>query len=298
MIKAFKVTNHLGETLEMPLASPGNSGLAIVSVDGLGPSKVELSFTERAGIDGAILNSGRVAERNVIYQLKFLHDVEINRQKTYKYFPLKRSIRIEVETDNRNVYAYGNVESNEPDIFSNDEGCMISVLFPCPYFYDVDQQITVFSSISGGFQFPFSNESLVSKTLTFGDILLETEKTIVYEGDVPIGMLIHIHANGSASGFTLTHTSTLDTLGIDSTKLTAYMGTDISEGDDFYISTIIGNKYAKLIRGGQEYNILHCLTDPTWFQLEKGDNVFAYTATSGLSNLEFDVINDIAYEGV
>lgn len=298
MIRSFKTTNHLGETLEMPLASPGNSGLVIVSIDGLGPSKAEISLTDRAGIDGTVYNSGRATERNIIYQLKFLHDVETNRQKTYKYFPLKRLIRIEVETDNRNVYAYGYVESNEPDIFSNDEGCIISMLCPDAYLYDVDQQITVFSSVTGGFQFPFSNESLVNPLLKFGDISLETEKTIVYYGDVPIGMLIHIHANGAASGFTLTHSVTLETISIDSTKLTSYLGADISEGDDIYISTVVGNKYATLVRGGQEYNILNCLPNPTWFQLEKGDNIFAYTATSGLSNLEFDVVNDVAYEGI
>lgn len=298
MIRSFKVTNHLGETLEMPLASPANSGLVIVSIEGLGPSKAEISLTDRAGIDGAVFNSSRVTERNIICQLKFLHDVETNRQKTYRYFPLKRTIRFEVETDNRNVYALGNVESNEPDIFSNDEGCVISILCPSAYLYDVYQQITVFSSVTGGFQFPFANNSLVSPELTFGDINVETEKTIVYDGDVPIGMLIHIHANGAASGFTLTDSDTLETITIDSTKLTSYLGADISEGDDIYISTVVGNKYATLIRGGTPYNILNCLSSPTWFQLEKGDNVYAYTATSGLSNLEFDVLNDVAYEGI
>lgn len=301
MIELITVTNHLDESLIIELRSPNISGLAVSFIEGLGPPKANISLSERAGIDGAAFNSSRAEYRNLLIGFKYMPtpDVETNRLKTYKYFPLQREIRISAISENREVYVYGRVESNEPDIFSKDSGCTISILCPQSYLYDVDEAVTIFSSITGGFTFPFANNSLVDPLLTFGDIDLETEKNIIYNGDAPIGMLLHIHATGSASGFTLTNFLTLETLAIDSDKLVDTVGADITIGDDFYISTVSGNKYAILIRGGQEYNILDCLGDnPTWFELERGDNLFAYTAISGLSNLEFVVTNDVAYEGI
>jgi hypothetical protein len=149
------------------------------------------------------------------------------------------------------------------------------------------------------FEFPWSNESTDDPLLEMSDLEMETTKVVMYEGDVSVGMLIHIHATGSASDFTLTDTVTLEALAIDSAKLISTTGGDIQVGDDIWISTVKGNKYAILIRATTTYNILNCLgTSPPWFQLEKGDNVYAYTATSGITNLQFEIFNAIAYEGI
>lgn len=301
MIKNFTVTNHLGESLTIELKSPEQSGFIVLGVEGLGPSKADIALTERAGVDGSLYNSARATPRNVVLLLRFYpgQDIESLRQKSYKYFPLKRNITLQIETDNRISKGTAYVESNEPDIFSSEEGCSISLVFPDSYLYDYLQQETYFGSTTPLFEFPFSNESLVSPLLEFSDLNLETTKTIVYEGGPAIGVLIHIHATGSASGVTITDTITLDQIAIDSTKLAAVTGADISSGDDIYISTVKGNKYAILERGASTYNILSCLgSSPAWFQLEKGDNVFAYTATVGITNLEFAFINDVAYEGI
>ena len=137
-----------------------------------------------------------------------------------------------------------------PDIFSGEAGCLISILCPESYLYDIYDAVTVFSSVTPLFEFPFSNESLVTPLIEFSEIDSSTEKTVVYEGDAPIGILLHIHATGSASGFTITNSRTLETLAIDSTKLIATVGADISEGDDFWISTVQGDKYAILVMSG------------------------------------------------
>lgn len=301
MINSMTVTNHRNESLTLELRSPENSGLAVLSVEGIGSPKASISLTDRAGLDGAEYNSARARTRNILISLRYLSkpDVETNRQKTYKYFPLGKEIRIDFDTDSREAYVIGHVESNEADIFSNEAGCMISVLCPESYMYDFYQAVTPFSLVTPLFEFPFSNESLVSPLLEMSEFVTKTEKTVVYNGDAPIGMLLHIHALGSASGVVITNSVTLENITIDSTKLAAIVGSDISLGDDIYISTVNGNKYAKLIRTSNEYNILSCLgSSPTWFQLEKGDNVFAYTATSGLINLQFEIISDVAYEGI
>ena len=44
---------------------------------------------------------------------------------------------------------------------------------------------------------------------------------------------------------------------------------------------------------------LNCLDkNADWFQLAKGDNIFAYTAEYGSTNLQFKIENRIVYEGV
>lgn len=298
-MNSITVTNDLGESLTMELARPEYSGFAVSFIEGLGPVKASIAMSERSGIDGSLYNSARAESRNIVIKLVFMGpDIALNRRNTYKYFPLKRRIRLDVVAGTKEAYVYGYVESNEPDIFSSQAGCTISILCPDSYLYDIDEVITVFSSITPSFEFPFSNESLVTPLLEMSELIAETTKTVIYDGDAPIGMLIHIHANGSASGVTITDVDTLETLAIDSTTLIATVGSDISEGDDFYISTVNGNKYAKLYRGSTEYNILNCVNPLTWFQLEKGDNVYAFTATSGLQNLEFEIRNDVAYEGM
>jgi hypothetical protein len=76
-------------------------------------------------------------------------------------------------------------------------------------------------------------------------------------------------------------------------------GSGIVFGDDIIISTVRGQKYIKLLRNGEYTNILNCLDmDAEWFQLTKGDNIFAFTADSGSTNLQFRVENQTIYEGV
>jgi hypothetical protein len=301
MITAIKTTNHLNESLTLELLRPEQSGFIVLRIDGLGPPKAEISLTERAGIDGSMYNSGRATSRNIVLGLRFYpgQDIETLRLQSYKYFPLKKPIRFEVQTANRTAYATAYVEANEPDIFSKEEGCVITLMFPDSYLYDIVESLTSFSSVTSMFEFPWSNESTDDSLLVMSILDLTTTKVVIYEGDVSVGMLIHIHATGSASDFVLTDTITLEALEIDSAKLISTTGGDIQTGDDIWISTVKGNKYAILIRGATTYNILNCLgTSPVWFQLEKGDNVYAYTATSGITNLQFEIFNAIAYEGI
>lgn len=324
MINTVTIINHLDESITIDLRSPEKSGFLVMNIDGLGPVKADVNFTDISGFDGSVYNSVRANSRNIVFELKFKTmvtadptlkegielggdiqgtesvylDPETIRQKSYKYFPLKKRIKIIVEATNRTIHTYGYVESNEPQIFDSEEGTNISILCPSSYMFDLYPTTTVFSAITPLFEFPFSNESLILKLIEFSRILQNTSKSVVYKGDATIGMLIHIHATGSANDVVITDSDTLETIAINSAKLITYTGADISLGDDFWISTVKGSKYAILIRGGETFNILNCLGNPTWFELEKGDNVFAYNADSGLANLQFEIINDTAYEGI
>lgn len=307
MIYSFTITNYLGDTIKLTLREPALSGFLIKSVMGLGPVKANINTTEVATNDGSKFNSARLTQRNIVFQMVFVdtlkgESIEDIRQKSYKYFPTKKNVDIIIETDNRYVKTTGYVESNEPNIFSSQEGAQISIICPDPYFYtagDNGDIVTEFYSIAPMFEFPFSNESLTDPMIVFSEIQSRAAGVITYYGDTEIGIVIRIHALGEATNIAIYNTDTREVMRIDTDKIKKITGKGLTVSDDIIINTAKGNKSITLLREGVSYNILNCLgKNPDWFTLTKGDNVFAFTAETGITNLQFRVENKIIYEGV
>lgn len=304
MIHSITVTNYLGDSITLELTRPEQSGFIVKSVDGLGPAKGNVNTVEVSTNDGGVFNSARLNIRNPVLDLVFLETatetIEDIRHKSYKYFPVKKKVKLLIKTDNRVSVIDGYVEHNEPAIFSNQEGCQISIICPYPYFYSAgESNITVFSGIEPLFEFPFGNESLVTNLLEMGEIQNSAEQVITYNGDAEIGVTIIIYAIGDASNVTIYNAGTREVMRIDTDKLAALTGEGIVAGDEITIKTTKGDKSITLLRGGITTNILNCLDkNADWFQLVKGDNVFIYTAETGNSNLQFRIENRVIYEGV
>lgn len=307
MIYSIVVTNYLGDRIKLELGKPDVSGFLIKSITGLGPAKANVNTTEVSTNDGSLFNSARLSQRNIVLDMVFINTVygesiEDLRQKSYKYFPLKKSVELTIETDNRYVKTTGYVESNEPNIFSSQEGTQISIICPDPYFYSAGEDgnnVTNFYIIDPMFEFPFSNESLDEPLLVFGEIQIKTEGVITYHGDSEIGVMIYIHAIGPATNINIYNTETREVMRINTEKISSLTGKGIVASDDIVINTAKGEKSITLIREGVSYNILNCLDKNTdWFTLAKGDNIFAFTADSGVTNLQFRVENKVIYEGV
>ena len=304
MIKSVTITNHLDESIKLDLFNPEESGFIIKNIEGLGPVKANINFKELATNDGSIDNSARLSSRNIVMSLQFMESptIEETRLKSYKYFPIKRNIKFLIETDNRICETIGRVETNVPTIFSNAEGCQISILCPNSYFYSAGENGTnqmIFYGTEPLFEFPFSNESLTEDLIEFGSIENRTEGTIYYDGDAEIGITIQIHAVGEAEGLVIYNTKTREIMRINDDKLKSLIGSGIQAGDEITITTSRGEKGIYMLRSGVITNILNALEKPIkWFQLSKGDNTFAYTASAGLTNLQFRIENKVIYEGV
>lgn len=304
MIKSVTITNHLDESIKLDLFNPEESGFIIKNIEGLGPVKANINFKELATNDGSIDNSARLSSRNIVMSLQFMESptIEETRLKSYKYFPIKRNIKFLIETDSRICETIGRVETNVPTIFSNAEGCQISILCSNPYFYSAGENgtnQTIFYGTEPLFEFPFSNESLTEDLIEFGSIENRTEGTIYYDGDAEIGITIQIHAVGEAEGLVIYNTKTREIMRINDDKLKSLMGSGIQAGDEITITTSRGEKGIYMLRNGVVTNILNSLEKPIkWFQLSKGDNTFAYTASAGLTNLQFRIENKVIYEGV
>lgn len=305
MIKSITVRNYLGKEITLELARPEQSGLIVTSVEGLGPAKATINVTDISTNDGGVFNSSRLDKRNIVMKLYFLQSanetIEDIRQKTYVYFPIKRKVNLTIVTDNHTTVTEGYVESNEPDIFSSEESCQISIICPDPFFYSPEDATTSFSGVRSAFNFPFANNSVTEPLLEMGELQNSTERVITYDGNSEIGMTITIHSLGEVENITILNVLTGDKMILDTAKLSSIMGTStgIITGDTITIKTIRGDKSITLLRDGVTTNILNCLERGSkWFTLSKGDNIFSYDAEVGASNLQFYIENKVAYDGV
>jgi len=323
MISKVTVTNYLNQSLELDLRRPDKTGLLIANITGLGPGNADILMTDLITQDGSIYNMSRRPPRSITFTIKntFTRDEdgkvvlteEDTRLLTYKYFPLKKFITLTFVTKNRHAMITGHVEANEAIIFSNQVHTTITIICPDPNFYSVDMMYTTFEGVINLFEFPyrnevpvlipgysgFSNESLTENLIEMGEMWPRHMRTIYYQGDVEVGVILHLFATGNIVGFAIVEYGTNNRMSINHDRLVALTGSGIVRNDHIIISTIPGRKSITLIRNNREYNILNALNrDAFWFRLHKGDNTFAYTAETGIRNVVFRLENRIGYEGI
>ncbi len=301
MIKTFTVTNPQQEKLVLDLYNP--ESLQILTVDGLGPVKADIKRTALAVMDGSQVSMVRAPERNIVMSLALLDNptVEDSRRLLYRYFPIKETITMAVETDQRTLEIEGVVESADPEIFLRNSTAMVSIICPNPWFYlvgDQGNQETTFSGIQSEFRFPWLNPTTES-TIELSSIHRAQENNVPYYGDVPTGVTIVIGATGDVGNITIWNTRTNQSMTISSSMVQTLTGTKITTSDQIFITTIPGGKSVYLMRNGILINILNAVApDSAWFTLRRGDNLFAFTATSGELNLTFSILNNVLFSGV
>lgn len=301
MIKAVTVTNPKGESLRLELKRPELSGLIVQKIEGLGPVNATINTTEIATMDGAIYNSAKAQTRNIVLTLAMMFSptIEDSRLKTYKFFPIKKQIRLDVETDRRTVYTYGYVESNEPEIFSDKETADISIICPSPYFYEGSGTVTSFYGAEPLFEFPFSNESVNEKLIEISRLRLDSRAIINYKGDADTGAIISFRAKDVVRNISLYNTITGESMHIETDKIETITGQKYGAGDDIIVSTIRGDRYVRLLRNGIYTNVISALQkNSDFFQLSNGDNIFAFTAEEGDDSLVITFTYNNAYGGV
>lgn len=167
MIKSITVINPKNEQLVLELDKPEKSGLIVERVEGLGPGTATINATELATTDGSIYSSARLPSRNIVFSFLMttapnigIDTIEQSRYLTYKYFPIKKKIKLVVSTDLRTAEIEGYVESNEPDIFNEKENTQVSIICTDPYFYMPGESDKAFSGVEALFEFPFWDDSL------------------------------------------------------------------------------------------------------------------------------------------
>lgn len=309
MIKLVRVTNPKGETLELELVNPEKSGLVVARIEGLGPPQANINGQEMATTDGMIYSSARASTRNVVFTLYMYErdrnsdygrlSIEQSRHLVYRYFPLKKEIKMEFVTDTRTIYCKGYIETCTPNIFERTENVQVSVICPDPYLYEEGNSVMIFSGTRPSFEFPFSNESLTEKLIKFGDIWVNSWATLEYEGTVDTGLLITIHAFDDAKNIRIYNVDTRERITINTDVIEQVTGSPYAGKDDIVIHTKVGERYCRLLRDGVYTNIIGALSrDTDWLQISNGSNVFTFTADEGEENLSVSFRYENAYVGV
>lgn len=303
MINSVVVTvMETEESITLELVNPEESGFQVLGIDGLGPPKANINVVEIPTLDGAIFNSARVVARNILLHLKFMEKPTIQaiRRLSYRYFPNKQQVNVAIHTDDRVFQTLGYVEDNNVNIFGQEEEkTTISIICPSPYFYSEGITTTLFSGVVPGFEFPFSNESLVSKLIVFGELSMNKEQNVYYDGDAENGIKLFAHAIGPVVDPAFYNSRTGEVMKILHSKLTPIVAGGIVAGDDIIINTLKGQKSITHIRAGVSKSILNALDqNAAWFSLFYGDNIFRYAATSGEDNLQLKTEHQTIYSGV
>lgn len=279
----LSVENNRGEALNLS-TSPNYT---VYKITGLNPPKVTVNSSTNATTDGSNINAVRIENRNIVIYMTIEGDIEDNRINLYKYFPIKKTVKLYFKNGTRNVYIEGTVELIECDLFSNKQIAQISLICPKPYFKDVESLISNFGDVTALFEFPFS---IAEAGTEISELTTNQRKSIINAGDVTTGVIISLFAMG-----TVVNPVLYDVLKNEQMALNFTM----QASDEIVINTNVGEKSITLIRNGVSTNALGYMTpNSDWFTLESGDNLFTYEATSGSSNLQIKFTNSVLYGGV
>jgi hypothetical protein len=299
MINSVTVTNYRGQTTIFTLRGPFNKGICIADITGLDPVPNTINSVEGPFIQGALYNSVRTGKRNIVITslLQPSDTIEEARHKLYAVFPPRREVSLVIGTDTRDWYITGYVEAINVGIFSRQEAASVSILCMNPFFNSGANTTVVLGEGTGGFTFPFSNESLTDPLISFGDYVADASE-LVYNGDVEVGVLFRLIMSGSPTFITLKNQTRNETITIDTDKFTAFVGTPIQSGDIISISTVPGNKFARLVRNGTVKNILNCVSISQWIKLQNGSNIITVTSLTDTSAITTQVIHGTLFEGI
>ena len=306
MFQSVTVTNFMGDSLELPLKWPNDAGLLISNIDGITPGNVQINSQDYATLDGGVYNSSRMQTRNITIEMYygFSPQIESARHRAYQYFPVKTEVRLDFLTDERWLSIWGYVESNEVDIFSEQEKGLVSIVCPDPYFYEKEYQSYRIGSYVNEFEFPFSNESLDEPLICFGDYGTNQIYRVDYNGDMEVGVTIRIHLMKvpEARDFTVYDVSHGKKMVFNFNDILTKTPVDsFSNNGEIIFDSVRGNKGIWYEEYGNRISILgaYSISEIPWMHLTPGVNIYGFDVEEEyITDFQMTVEHRGAYGGV
>lgn len=252
MLDKLEVLTEQGVLLSLPLQSLGE-GFSVQDIEGLDPVKATIVSSTFGQMDGEQYQSARREKRNIVITLGYEPDfatgtVQDLRKRLYTFFmPKSRVLLRFFQTGEPVVQIYGRVESLVSPKFAKEPTAVISLLCFDPDFYNPSPIVV-----------PGNTTATTAETEHF------------YPGTVESGILFKLFVNRSnLTEFTIYHRPPSDTL----RSLDFATATPLQSGDVLSISTIPGNKFVTLTRGGVDTSFLFGVSPQSdWISLFPGDN--------------------------
>jgi len=256
MLTQVEIRTTSGSLLTLELEDV-TDGLVLEDIGGLDPVKAAIVSTGYANADGQQFQGARREARNIIFQLALEPDyitttVRAVRRRLYNFFMPKTLIEMRFyDSEGPTVKIMGYVEDLDAPLFSKEPRAQISVLCLDPDLVDIDEV-----------------------TLTGDTVSTSTETLVTYEGDVETGFVFVLNVDRSLSEFVLYLRAP------DSTIRSLTFQAALLADDVVTISTVFGDKYATLLRGGILSSLLYAVTpQSSWLEFENGDNYLRVYAT-------------------
>lgn len=293
-----------GKTLRM---GPGED-IDITAVTGLESSKLDISTSDNALVDGASVDGKKIKPRPIHIEASFKSNKNNpeNRANVIKFFNPKytgkalitnmgvsRNIEYELEG-----WTFASVRNMD-----NKLKILVDLLCPDPYMLNVDNYGKNMANISALFAFPWRMLStrmtsgkldypdkargMLLGGMTMGYRTLYREVVLANDGDVPTGVQIQFVATrGPVTNPKITNTGTGQ-----------YMRVNVAmqQGDILLIDTNDRHQVITL-NGVNYYQHIDRKSEP--FKLAVGDNYLEYDADENYTNLDVNLFYTPKYLGV
>ena len=259
----------------------------VIEFEGFNPPPASLFTSKSPNRKGSKKNGSTLDERSLIIQIKLLGDIEVNRNALYAWVDTETELKIYYKNGVKNVYCEGTVTDCGVPFCTDNEVMTIAITCPDPYLKDLQEIAAEITNLLKLFTFPFAidEDGIPFSTLR------DDNRTNIFNAGAATGALIRIKALGEVSNIILYDAN-------DATRIFR-INTTLQENEIVEIDTERSPRTVKLIRtDGTTENILKYVGhNPTWFQLKKGNNIFAFTA-SDLGNVEVTFSFTNKYQGV
>ena len=296
MIRSITIDPDGYDRMTLSLTDPWSQEVVIKDIDGLGPTKGELSMEYFATGNRSFFKGARLSRRNVTMTLvPYGDNIERIRQKLYNYFIVTQELTMEVETEFRNVKARFYVESCETDIFSNQVEMNVSLISLSPYWSGLSSIKEVIAGLAAEepkFEFPFHSDA-PPNDIIFGEIGWTRSKRITNLGDVKTGVLMTLTFNGDVKNLRITNTMANE-------QMRFFKETPFLAGERLIIDSRFGLKSITHINASNVYSAAYGVQtwDSSWMYIYPGINDFRleYQRPDGLYTIEDSVELVIEYE--
>lgn len=281
--------NERGDTFTLSPASDMTTPYAIVDIDGINPPKAAINTSGLALIDGAQFNSAKLGMRTINVAFVIEEDAAANRVNVYQVLKTKHPIKVSYQSETRDVFINGYVESIEVDYGAHPQQVTVAVLCPYPYWQAAQSIVNDLSSVIGMFHFAFA--STETPELVFGYIDPIVSIEVENGGDIETGIIIELYASEAIENPKVIDYETGEYIQLEMT---------MQQADLVTIDTRIGHKTATLLRDGATSSVFNAVAKgSTWLQLSIGGSTFTYTADGGAATgLSVKISHTNIYEGV
>ena len=280
----------------------------IIEFEGFSPPPASIYTTKSPNRKGSKKNGSTLDVRPLLFRIKIHGDIEANRNALYEWTDTETELKIYYKNGVKSVYCEGTVADCDIPVCTDNEIMTVAITCTDPYLKDLQDIVAEISNLLKQFTFPFAIEHTATRSVpvkrlitsvkdeSTGEVtdtyeasatgtvvinngipfstLRENNITNVFNAGAETGALIRIKALAEVSNISLYDAN-------DATKRFSINKT-LQENEVVEIDTERSPRTVKLIKtDGEIENILRYVGhNPTWFQLKKGNNIFAFSASN------------------